>query len=274
MVSKSNTILKCIINRTLIVLIIISFSIVLRVFFIEIYRIPSSSMEPSILPGDIILISKMSFGARVLRPISFLKHKEIEYIRLKGWSNVKKGDIFVFSWPEYNTLSDPIATIYEDYLVKRCYGLPGDSVLIKNNKNNEDRFVESKTGSLLFPHDSTLNWSLNNYGPLYVPAKGESIELTKEKTIWYKDILLNENPDSYIKDSSFIIADNRILQYTFKHNYYFMLGDNINNSHDSRYWGFVPDDNIIGKTVLILFSFDQDDFGLKKFRWRRFMKKL
>jgi signal peptidase I len=270
---------KSLLNGVLIIFVPVSIAIVLRVFFFEIYIIPSSSMEPSLLPGDIIIVSKMSYGARVLKPVKFFKQKKIEYIRTKGWSSVKKGDIFVFNWPNYNATFDSTITYYGDPVVKRCYGLPGDSVIIKNegikNEGMKELRIEGIKELNLFPHDSTLRWKVNNYGPLYVPAKGGSLELTKRNVSWYKDILLYENPVYQIKDSCLMTDEGeRILQYSFKHNYYFMLGDNFYGSEDSRFWGFVPDANVIGKIGFVLFSIDPNENGFKKIRWKRIMKIL
>lgn len=240
-------------------------------------------MEPALLSGDIILVCKMSYGARLLKPVKFFKQKKIEYVRTKGWSSIKKGDTFVFNIPRYNKYPDSSATIYGTCLVKRCYALPGDCVLINNErislmnelKNERIKNVGINDAGMvgiqrrynLFPHDSSLDWSLDNYGPLYVPAKGDVMELTKRNVFWYKDILRYENPYVRIKDSTLLIDGKTVLQYTFQHNYYFMLGDNFYNSNDSRYWGFVPEQFIIGKAVLILFSKGEDGF-----RWKRLFK--
>ncbi len=261
---------KSILNWVSIIFVSLSIAIVLRVFFFEIYMIPSSSMEPALLPGDIIVVSKMSYGARVLKPVKFIKEKKIEYIRTKGWSSLKKGDIFVFNWPKYRTFADSGSSIYGACVVKRCYGMPGDHVLIKNEGS-----VDFHKDLNLFPFDSTLGWSVDNYGPLYVPAKGEPIELTKRNVIWYKDILRFENPGDHIEDSCLLTNEGkRILQYSFKHNYYFMMGDNFYGSEDSRFWGFVPDGNVIGKTGFVLISLDPFADGFKKIRWNRIMKIL
>jgi signal peptidase I len=99
---------------------------------------------------------------------------------------------------------------------------------------------------------------------LYVPAKGQVTELTKRNVSWYRNILRYENPNCEIRDSSLIINGESVIRYTFQRNYYFMLGDNFYNSFDSRYWGFVPDANVIGKAVVILFSMDPDENGLNK----------
>jgi signal peptidase I len=230
------------------------------------------SMDPSILPGDILLISKMSYGTRLVK---LNNQKKVGYFRTKGFSSIKKNDVFVFNWPNYEKFSETGFGIYGDYVVKRCFGLPGDSVNIKKAERSEDDgngryYGESPS---LFPHDSTLTWTVDKYGPLYVPAKGDSMILTKRNVAWYKDILQFENPDCKIIDSFLITTlGDTITDYKFKHNYYFMLGDNFYHSEDSRYWGFVPDDNIIGKAVVVLFSIDKQGKGFKKIRWNRIMK--
>lgn len=267
--------IKSILNGVLIIFVPLCIAIILRVFFFEIYMIPSSSMEPALLPGDIIIVSKMSYGARVLKPGKFFKQKKVEYIRAKGWRSIRKGDIFVFNWPNYNATFDSNITYYGDPVVKRCYGLPGDAVLIRNEGIRNEGVKNKGVKNDLFPHDSTLGWSVDNYGPLYVPAKGGQIELIKRNVSWYKDILRYENPSYQIKDSCLITNDGkRIIRYSFKHNYYFMLGDNFYGSEDSRFWGFVPDGNVIGKTCFVLFSLDPVADGFKKIRWNRIMKIL
>jgi signal peptidase I len=262
-------------NGVFIIIIPLLIVIVLRVFFFEIYKISSSSMEPTLLPGDIILASKMSYGARLLNPLIFFRQKKMEFVRTKGWCDIKKGDVFIFNWPQYYTFKDSIPNIYGICIVKRCYELPGNIVVIKNIelKNvrmKNEAFMEQKPD--LFPHDSTSSWTLDNYGPLYVPAKGQSVILTKKEVSHYIDILRYENPQSEIKDSILFINYLPVSNYTFQHNYYFMLGDSFYNSEDSRYWGFVPDANIIGKAVVILFSLDPNEYGLKKIRYSRFFR--
>lgn len=277
MITKIKLLLKTARIGLLTLSISILIAITLRIFFIEIFQIPSLSMKPLLLPGDIILVSKINYGARLLKPLKYFKHKNREYVRTLGWSAPKEGDIFVFNWPDYNNSIDSRSTIFGEPLVKRFCGLPGSTVLLKgNNKKNESlwnvKSDDSQGKNDLFPYDSIINWSLSNYGPLYVPAKGQTIEMTKKNVCWYKDILLFENPDSQIKDNSFIIGDKTVLHYSFQHNYYFAIGDNFYNSQDSRYWGFIPDINIIGKVVMVVFSIDPNGNGLKKIRFNRFLK--
>jgi signal peptidase I len=117
-----------------------------------------------------------------------------------------------------------------------------------------------------------LHWTLEKYGPLYVPAKGDSIELTEKNKCRYAEILLLENPGRQIKDTALTANGKNLTTYVFKKNYYFVLGDNFYNSFDSRFWGFVPEANIIGEVKGILFSINPDKVGFRKFRFNRFFK--
>jgi len=257
-----------------IIVITVFLAITLRVFFIAIYQVPSLSMEPALLSGDIILISKTTYGPRLLKFNSYLKHKNIEYCRLKGRRGIKEGDIVVFSMPLHNCSSefDNINTVGS--VAKRIYCLSGDTVFIENSEGSNDGVTRFQVENYLFPHDSSLHWTLDKYGPLYVPSKRDSIQLTEMHSCLYKEVLLYENPGGQITDSTFALNGKALTTYVFKKNYYFVLGDNFYNSFVSRYWGFVPEDNIIGKVTMILFSINQNETGLRKFRFKRMFKKV
>ena len=128
---------------------------------------------------------------------------------------------------------------------------------------------------MTFPKNNLFKWSIDNFGPLVVPAKGMKILLNEKNYILYNKVInVFEKSDITARDGIFFINGVSAASFTFSNNYYFMLGDNRHDSNDSRYWGFVPDANIIGKPVIVLFSFDPDEYGLKKFRWSRFLKKI
>jgi signal peptidase I len=167
--------------------------------------------------------------------------------------------------------------MYGSCIVKRCYGLPAACVKIRNVMTKDQQIREIENGEIyseenLFPHDTTLHWTLSNYGPIYVPARGQSVDLTDKNFFWYKDLLLYENSDYKIENNMQEWNSIPLKSFTFQHDYFFMLGDNFYQSQDSRYWGFVPDDNIIGKAVLILILIDQEKHGFNKFRIRRLLK--
>ena len=125
----------------------------------------------------------------------------------------------------------------------------------------------------IFPFSSEYKWTRDNFGPLWIPQKGVTVELTIENLPLYERIITAyEANDLDVIEGKIFINGEEAQSYTFKQDYYFMMGDNRHNSLDSRYWGFVPEDHIVGKPALIWLSID----GNKKFphniRWRRFFK--
>jgi len=247
-------------------------AVALRVFVVSLYHVSSVSMEPVLLSGDVIIVSKTSYGPRLLKLSSYQKNKNAEYCRLKGRRGIKEGDIVVFSMPLHNSISEFDNINTAGSVAKRIFCLPGDTVLIENNMGRNDGITHFQIENQLFPYDSSLHWTLEKYGPLYVPSKGDSIKLTEKNKQWYAEILQLENPGGQVIDSAFAANGKNITTYVFKKNYYFVLGDNFYNSFDSRFWGFVPEENIIGEVKGILFSINPDKAGFRKFRFNRFFK--
>ena len=125
----------------------------------------------------------------------------------------------------------------------------------------------------IFPFAENYRWTRDNFGPLWIPQKDAEVELTIANLPLYERIITAYEGNSLqVKDGAIYINGEETQSYTFKQDYYFMMGDNRHNSLDSRYWGFVPEDHIVGKPALIWLSID----GNKKFpnniRWRRFFK--
>jgi signal peptidase I len=109
----------------------------------------------------------------------------------------------------------------------------------------------------VFPYDSIHQWTRNNFGPIWIPKKGASLTLTPENySIYERAIRVYEHNQFEMKDGKFILNGQAVTAYTFKMNYYWMMGDNRQGSQDSRYWGFVPEDRIVGKASIIWFSWD------------------
>ena len=139
-----------------------------------------------------------------------------------------------------------------------------------------DISASKEFGTQLFPFKDSLNWTADNYGPLVIPAKGMKIAINDSTLAFYgmaiKDYEYNGNVT--ISAGKLLIDGAEVKEYTFKQDYYFMMGDNRNNSLDSRYWGFVPEDHIVGKGFFIWLSLDQYGTWLNKIRWSRFLKPI
>lgn len=264
-------------NQISIILLILIGIIVLRVFCFDLYKIPSSSMSPTLLPGDYIIVNKLVYGPRVISIWKLFFHNKIEYKRYKGYGQIKQNDVFVFNLPDLNDHTS--INFFVNPLVKRCYTLPNDSVIIKSFKPRLNRkkkfFADEKADTFVyFPNDSSLKWTLNNYGPLWVPAKGKNLKLTVKNAKNYRGAIIYEGYKISIIHDSVFLNDTFRTDFIFKYNYYFMRGDNSQTSIDSRYWGYVPETHVIGKAVLVFFSLDPEEPWYKCFKWKRLCKRI
>lgn len=380
---------KEIFDWTLAIISAIILVVFIRTFIIEAYTIPTPSMEKTLMVGDYLFVSKISYGPKLPNtPVAFpfthntmpfSKRKSYNekiqwpYKRLAGFSKIKNNDVVVFNFPEgdtvvvqlpdqnyyslirrygrnsilsqYNIIFRPVDK--RENFVKRCIGLPGDTLLITHssvyinnlpfsdpdnaqfnyyvrtngqriendklagleitvsdqlNDPNEASYVFSLTRGQAsdirnisnvakvtrlentnrnlaylsyFPYDPKFSWNEDNYGLLVIPRKGMSVDLTLENLTLYRRIIeAYEKNKLDIKDSIIYVNNKPVSSYTFSMNYYFMMGDNRHNSADSRIWGFVPEDHIVGKAVLVWLSIDKNKKSFKKIRWNRMFKKI
>jgi len=127
----------------------------------------------------------------------------------------------------------------------------------------------------IFPSDAQYTWNLDNFGPIWIPKKGVTIALTTQNLPIYRRIIdVYEENDLKVKDGVIYINGQAATTYTFKMDYYWMMGDNRYNSADSRYWGFVPEDHIVGKASFVWLSLDKNKTFLGKIRWERFFMRV
>jgi signal peptidase I len=129
----------------------------------------------------------------------------------------------------------------------------------------------------LFSHQvypkAYTHWTRDDYGPIYIPRKGATVQVNMENYPLYERLIRTyEGNDLQVKDSTIYINGEVATEYTFKMNYYWMMGDNRHNSEDSRFWGYVPEDHIVGKPLFVWLSIDKDKSGFNAIRWNRFFK--
>jgi signal peptidase I len=141
--------------------------------------------------------------------------------------------------------------------------------LVKSIKLNTD----AAPSISLYPHNMVKNWTVDNYGPIWIPKKGATVKLNLSNiAIYDRPIRVYEGNDLKVKNGHIYINGRLAHSYTFKMDYYWMMGDNRHNSADSRYWGFVPEDHIVGKPIFIWWSSDPDRKGFNGVRWNRLFK--
>ncbi|MDR2586146.1 MAG: signal peptidase I [Prevotellaceae bacterium] len=242
----------------------------LRIFAFDSYPVNTGSMIPTIKPGDRIVVNKLIYGARLYKNLDFLKGGKLKTFRLKGVRDINYNDVVVFN--RTSPLTFDIRQVY----VKRCLGLPGDTIWIKDGryKNSsiangvaEKHFTQMNQINLVdtlpncYPYKEALNWTILNFGPLYMPRKGDHIVLDQTNIWLFLRLMRYESGDDiqFLNDTVFY-KDQPIHTYTFKENYYFMAGDNFFNSADSRSFGPIPETFIIGVVPFKITS---------KLRWER-----
>lgn len=221
-------------RRTAIFLLIISGIVIFcNLFLVDWYVVPSNSMTPTLKVGSLLMVQR-----GIMRNI------------MAGTTSisVKKNDIFVFKMPNWVDNEQE----KKQFFVKRCVGLPGDTVRIRYNRISPKAtpMLGQVKHMYLFPQDTLFSdWSSDNYGPIWIPKKGDSIILSPYNVRLYRKILLYESPDIVIDNESVWNNGKRLSKYHFLHNYYFMLGDNFHQAEDSRNWGCVPDELLIGRVI-------------------------
>ena len=266
------------------------FSILLQITMFTSFRIPTDSMQPTLQPGDNILVNKSIMGARIFNIWDAAEEKEVEIHRLPGLGKVKQNDVLVFHYP-YPHKNDSLSMHLLKYYVKRCIALPADTMGIRKGhyyikginepignieaqKRIEKLQKENVRGIVMdtYPWDKYIDWTIQDFGPLHVPARGQTVAMDSTAVKLYRNLIEWEQKEklSY-QGKDVFLGDSLIQEYCFLENYYFMGGDYMENSKDSRYWGLLPEPYIVGVATRIWKSVDK---STGKIRWDRVMKRI
>lgn len=259
----------------------ISLALLLKVFFLDTTQVTSSSMENTLLSGDFVFVDKLTYGL-----YKYDGHEvwgiPLPQFEFGGLRQPASGDIILFKNPaidQFPDLGD------NSNLVKRCIAGPGDTLSIKNNiivvnsstldEAEGVKFAGSKKENRskdykIFPGNK--RWTRENYGPIYIPEKGELIHISHINIDTYRSIInFEQGPNSVeVKGFSVFINGTIVEEYEINDNYYFVMGDNRDDSADSRFWGFVPERQIIGRLMMIYWSVDSSaEVIFSSIRWNR-----
>ena len=302
---------------------------VVRTFLIDNFRIPTPSMEKTLLVGDFLFVSKNHYGVRTPLSLSipftkiYVPGLTLPHTRLPGFSEVQRGDAVVFNWPGMPNVPNTLPVDKRDHYIKRCVAVAGDSIAVVNGEavvNGQaqpwgpefqrmylvfqDTTMAAPTADALraagagdvqaggpgllaavtatkaaaaalaqvpgvarvepyvapfgapgseqiFPQG--FGWTVHNFGPVWVPKKGATVTFTPQNAPYLVSTIARYEGRAAegMADGSVTIDGQVATTYTFQQDYYFMMGDNRDNSLDSRFWGFVPMDHIVGKAVMI-----------------------
>lgn len=264
-------------------------AVCLRIFLFATFSIPTPSMEPTIIPGDHVVVSKLTPGPRIITNLFSMEEGDKPvFKRIEGF-DVKRNDVLIFNYPysDWTRLDMDLRVFY----AKRCVAIPGDTFYIENaiykvkncsdtlgDYNTQARFAQVDNEDLdpaifnCFPFDGRYNWNAKNFGPIYIPKKDDILSLDQFNIVLYRNLIRYEtDKEITTTDDSIMLGDSIISEYRFTRNYYFMAGDYVFDSKDSRYWGLLPEDHIVGKVAFVWSSIDKKT---DKRRWDRFLKKI
>jgi signal peptidase I len=249
---------------------VIIIALVIKAFAIDAFRIPSTSMENTLQPGDFILANKFAYNIATPREIP-LVNVSIPQYKFFTVGKPQINDIVIFEFP-MGYESDPLKG--GSKYIKRVIAGPHDTLRITDGKI----FVNGKliplpatfkTPTFLTDEDSLqeeiiyppgAKWNRISYGPIIIPAKGDTINVSPETfERWQSVIVMDHGERSLLSEGTIVTLDGRaISNYILTQDHYFVIGDNFEKSLDSRNFGFITDNMIVGKAMFIYWSYDSE----------------
>jgi signal peptidase I len=249
--------------------IVIGGFLVLNSFVIASFMVPTGSMENEVMTGDFLMVNKFIYGGCSPRNIPFTNVR-LPWFRLPALKEVKRGDVIVFEFPGMREEVHPEAFTY--YL-KRCMALPGDTLKVinrvvyvngrrapmpRNMKFNSYQIIPpDQADRRIFPPGAPFNE--DHYGPIVIPYKGMKMPLTADNLSMWDTFIQRDGHLATIGSDGKILIDGKPNSvYTVTKDYLWGMGDNRDNSLDSRFWGFIPKDNLIGTPMIVYWSWDPE----------------
>lgn len=235
-------------------------------FVLASFQVPTGSMEDTVKTGDYLFVNKFLYGGTTPYSIPLLGIR-IPHVRVPGVRGVRRGEVIVFDWPgERDQVQKPEQTWY----LKRCVGLPGDTVRIENRTVwvNGERLADPpgvkflrrnpRPGWLshpeIYPPDSGYNE--DNYGPVTVPYSGMRIPLDPRTLGAWTVLIQREGHTAEAAGETVRIDGHGSAEYVVARDYVFAIGDSRDNSLDSRFWGFIPLEDVVGTPWIVYWSWD------------------
>ncbi len=237
----------------------VAVAVILKLFVLDAAVVPTCSMEPAIRAGDFILINKLIHGYRSSHNVPLIS-SIFPDIQIPSLKKIERGDVLFFELPAGSRNAER-----QKYYIKRCIGLAGDTVLfekghIRINGKEISRMDWGKTDE-------------KDFMKIVVPRRGDVIYINALTVADWKSLIIGEGHSIEIADGAIIIDWEPRTEYKIEKDYLFMLGDNIRSSYDSRDWGFLPQENVIGKAMMIYWSVDDRPKDsspfLSRIRWNR-----
>ena len=249
--------------------IVIGGFLVLNSFVIASFMVPTGSMENEVMTGDFLMVNKFIYGGCSPRNIPFTNVR-LPWFRLPALKEVKRGDVIVFEFPGMREEVHPETFTY--YL-KRCMALPGDTLKVinrvvyvngqrapipRNMKFNSYQIIPpDQADRRIFPPGAPFNE--DHYGPIVIPYKGMKMPLTASNLSMWDTFIQRDGHLATIGFDGKILIDGKPNSvYTVTKDYLWGMGDNRDNSLDSRFWGFIPKDNLIGTPMIVYWSWDPE----------------